>query len=350
MQASFVGQFYSHIERFTDSTSTNTTSSNNIGFETGLRSVCTNSIFFTHPDATNNNEHVNIIVRKNPDSDDHSYLFQLLDEYEANLNSINIVNMERLIFDEFMMTAMAQVQEVVSSLFADNSSLLLHMTAVETRAVLYFFYATGLLIGVGIRSGAPMNLHLPSVFYSLIGSIAETKKVASFHSLSTDSDNYNSNMIATCALTMRLGLSSVFPEAALNIFDSNDIQAILTSTSSILSPYFLQTRAQYDGGLLSTDVHIEIFWNNVRGLSKKRLIAFLKKVWKGHQLPEYTYYESQSENGQLPAPLIIKPPTALGMLTPDNADIVILTSGSISIPHCTNNKYMMDKLLEFIRN
>ena len=347
MQASFAGQFYSHIERSNDSSSY---PSSSIGCETGLRSVCTNSIFFTHPDATNINEHVNIIFRKNPDSDDHSYLFQLLDEYEANLSSINvnIGNMEKLIFDEFMVIAMAQVQEVVSLLFTGNSSLLLEMTAIETRAVLYFFYATGLLIGVGIRNGAPMHLQLPSVFYNLIGSIAETKKVASFHSMPTD-DNYNLNMIATCALTMRLGLSSVFPEAALNIFDSNDIKAVLMSTSSILSPYFLQTRAQYDG-MLPTDVHIEIFWNSVRSLTKKKLIALLKKIWKGHQLPEYVYYESHSENGQLPAPLIIKPPTALGMLTPDNADIVVLTSGSISIPNCTNNKYMMDKLLEFIRN
>lgn len=316
----------------------------------GLRSVCTNTMFFTHPDTSN--EHVNILIRKKADSSGSSYLFQLLDEYEANPSNINSnsICMERLIFDEFMVNTMSQAQDIISSLLglSDGTSVILELNGVETRAVLYFFYVTGILVGIGIRNGTPMHLHLPSIFYTLIGSIIETKKVANFHSKLNDGTNSYDTIVATCALTLRLGLSSVFPEAALNLFNSNDIRTMLSSTSSLLSPYLLQTFAQYEG-IDSEEKHIGMFWSLLKRLSKKRILAFLKKIWKEHQLPEYVYYESQLENHRLPAPLLIKAPTALGLLTPDECDIIVLPSG-MSLPRYTNSKYMMDKIMTFLRN
>jgi hypothetical protein len=149
---------------------------------------------------------------------------------------------------------------------------------------------------------------------------------------------------------MRLGLSTVFPEAALSLFDSTDISKILRSSSSIISPYNLQKNAKYDG-VSPTDTHVKIFWHSLKRLSKKQLLAFLKKIWKDQHLSEFVYYENY--NDELPAPLVIKAPTALGNLTPDEADLVVLTTGNlscISLPRCTNIKYMNEKLLTFLLN
>jgi len=281
----------------------------------------------------------------------------LLEEYEATTNksvssSYDAQALERLIFNEFIVTAMAQVQELVSSFiaFSDDS---IQLSALDTSEVLHFFYATGLLVGLAMRAGAPIHLQLPLIFYSLIGSIVDVKKAANFHSKSTNLINDNSiKMLSTCALTMRLGLSTVFPEAALSLFDGTDISNILRSSSSILSAYYLRTHAKYDG-VSPTDKHIEIFWHSLKRLSKKKLLTFLKRVWKDQHLPEFVYYENYSGNDELPAPLVIKAPTALGNLTPDEADLVVITSGnvsSISLPRCTNIKYMNEKLLTFLLN
>ena len=312
-----------------------------------MRSTCTNSIFFSHPNTSN--DLVCVLIRKHGNTNGDSYLFQIIDEYAANFGN-NTSYMEKLIFDEFIMTAMAQVQEIVDIIFVNDKSLLsFPLSATETRSILFFFYATGLLIGTAIRHGTPINLCLPSIFYEILGSIVETKKVANFNSTINDNINNDMNVIATCALTMRLGISSVFPEAALNLLNIADIRLILTSTTSILSTRLLQTHAQYEG-VSSTDSHIEIFWRSLRRLSRKGLLNFLKKLWKGSKLIEYVYYEWDCINNQLPAPLVIKPPTALGLLTPDDADISVLTSGNLSIPRCTNMKLMMEKLSTFLKD
>ena len=342
MDASYCSQFYSQLDRFNDIGSTT------IG-ESGLRSTCTNSIFFSHP--YDSDDLGSIIIRKRETTNGNSYLFQLLDEHEANI-STNPLHMEKLIFDEFMTIAIAQVQEIVDIIFIPSEelhSLSFQLTATETRAVLFFFYAAGLLIGSGIRNGAPMHLCLPSIFYKIIGSISETKKVANFDCTSNNIIDNDTNVIATCALTMRLGISSVFPEAALNLLNIADIRFILKSANSILSARLLQTHAQYDG-VSSTDRHIEIFWLSLRRLSKKMLLTFLRKLWRGDKLTEYVYYEMDSSNSQLPAALVIKPPTALGLLSPDDADISVFTSGNISIPRCSNVKIMMDKLSTFLKD
>mmetsp|Transcript_25751 Transcript_25751/g.43204 ORF Transcript_25751/g.43204 Transcript_25751/m.43204 type:complete len:367 (+) Transcript_25751:1825-2925(+) len=243
---------------------------------------------------------------------------------------------EYALFCVFVEEACAQVQRFLYSLYDDDgnnneynndesgtggdasttagqplSSIFTDMA--ELNIALQLFQSTGVLLGLALQSGVPINFPLPSngCFYEIlsnsssrrdfrvmnVGSGNERQHSASSSSLPSPSAGWKEDVTETIALAMRAGIVSIVPEAAFDLLSKQDLQRLFTSAAGGggggpafgSSSEFDQPRgpptagsiyrsATYESPLFADDPHILLFWMATYELSQAQLKAFLLKV------------------------------------------------------------------------
>ena len=102
-------------------------------------------------------------------------------------------------------------------------------------------------------------------------------------------------------------------------------------------------------------LRLQLFWIAIAELSPSKVLDLLHILWRPLSLPEEAYHVPYLHNqnhfvyGKLPGPFRLMPPTAVALLSPDNAEIQIFPENSaISIPRYSSFCTMVSRLSDAI--
>lgn len=213
------------------------------------------------------------------------------------------------------------------------------LSAGEINLILQYLHALGVLVGLCIRAGVLINLHLPEIIIRKFGCIYESDH--------TDSKVFSVLFYRSAYLSIRQGITSIFPESAFVLLSQYNMLCLFRGACPCTTVELLQRCCILEGGLTDADTHIKHFFICLRELNPSDIEILLKLLWAKHHFIGEIYYVQGHE---LPAPFHIIPPTAMALLSPDEADIIIFSDrNSISIPRYSSIS-VMDRYIKKIIN
>ena len=255
----------------------------------------------------------------------------------------------------------------------------------ETSLVLQFFHSSGVLLGLGLRAGVPCLLSLPSEFHDVLAgcqptnhssitstfSLDETRDPASRTGGASMASAGTRQLMTACAFSLRQGVSSIYPDAALDLLRAADMKYLLQGAPFIANPDTLRRGATYEQGVGADDAHVQLWWICVAELPLVKIKALLHAVWAQRVVPDElllaplatvslfaprplaassvnvpsSAFSSPSSTLLLPLPFCIMPPTALALLSADSTDISVFSDrDAISLPRYSSLAVMQAKL------
>ncbi len=276
--------------------------------------------------------------------DELFYLLQVAKELNEQVDD-GIRISEWSIFSAFVTAAIDQANSFIFSIFYElytqeeiqsisnvhrHSLEVDRLSAGEINLILQFLHALGVLIGLCIRAGVLINLHLPEIIIMKFGGIYESDY--------TDSKVFSVLFHRSAYLSIRQGITSIFPESAFVLLSQDSMLCLFRGACPCTTVDLLQRCCILEGGLTDADTHIKHFFICLRELNPSDIEILLKLLWAKHNFIGEIYYVQCHE---LPAPFHIIPPTAMALLSPDEADIIIFSDrNSISIPRYSSISVM----------
>jgi len=207
----------------------------------------------------------------------------------------------------------------------------------------------GRVLGVATRHGMQLGLSLPSVFWkSVIGATVDGADAAGFDkALAAAAGVEGAPPVA--ALTANetqmhavlLGLASVLPLEVLHLFDSAEVETLITGSDDV-NVDFLKSVTEYDG-VSPTAPHILLFWEVLSELTPAERTSFLRFVWARSRLPSSASY--------MPTPFKLQRPSSAAQDSPDDFLPTAQTCFfSLSLPAYTSKTVLREKLLYAIHH
>jgi hypothetical protein len=247
-----------------------------------------------------------------------------------NNNNVESIGINSWILLNFYIDeALRQAERLINALYNANDSKEVAFNAeLEPEEIIIynqFFQKLGVMIGFGMRCGVCVQAMLPPSFTKvLITPLNLISTNSNTNVIDMQRENVMNSQDQLFALCFRKGVTSLLPEHVLELLNQSDIDHLIHDNNSKDLVMWLRRIASYEKGIKKSDLHITLFWAIMLELPRSSVMTMLSK------LPKEALLRTEDVNRK---PMRILPPTALAMLSPESADIVVIPeSCSISIP------------------